>query len=208
MSKKTVSTAQVEIDSPAGEVGGPLCPPYGGMVMGRGHGGGAGGHLGHTRRRPRPRRPPLSLSTFFSLPPPPRQVFAKVAGVKAWNSWRTIFSRLIATGGGPTLAVGDTFVTAAPLLLGFIPVPVVHTVTRLAPGQEVTYSATTLFGAVTGSRTVAVHKAGGLLGRRAAVTVTSEVAGPGAPLIPGPVLERSNVRFLLDLAAATEVKAA
>ena len=82
------------------------------------------------------------------------------------------------------------------------------TVTRLAPGQEVTYSATTLFGAVTGSRTVAVHKAGGLLGRRAAVTVTSEVAGPGAPLIPGPVLERSNVRFLLDLAAATEVKAA
>ena len=50
MSKKTVSTAQVEIDSPAGEVGGPLCPPCGGMVMGRGRGGGRGGRSEQCQR--------------------------------------------------------------------------------------------------------------------------------------------------------------
>ena len=71
-----------------------------------------------------------------------------------------------------------------------------------------TYTSTTLFGAIKGSRTVRVRKTGGLFGGRSEVTVQQEVGGPASVLIPGSAIERSNVRFLLDLAAATEVKAA
>jgi hypothetical protein len=55
---------------------------------------------------------------------------------------------------------------------------------------------------------VRVRKTGGLFGGRSEVTVQQEVGGPASVLIPGSAIERSNVRFLLDLAAATEVKAA
>lgn len=81
-----------------------------------------------------------------------------------------------------------------------------YTCTKVADGKEIAYTASTLFGAITGKRTVTLRKAGGLFGGRTEVTVQQELAGPAASLVPAAVLERANVRLLLDLAAATEAK--
>jgi len=76
----------------------------------------------------------------------------------------------------------------------------------VADGKELAYTASTLFGAITGTRTVTLRKTGGLFGGRTEVTVQQELSGPAAALIPGCVLERANCRLLTDLAAATEAK--
>jgi len=104
------------------------------------------------------------------------------------------------------LKTGDTFATLSPLLLGVLPTPALHTVTRVADGKELSYTGSTLFGLIEGKRTVSLRKSGGLFGGRTEVTVQQELSGPAAALIPGAVLERANCRLLLDLAAATEAK--
>lgn len=153
---------------------------------------------------------PTHLS--LSLSPLSLQIYEKLTGVTSWNDWRSIFTRFLKTCGGATLAVGDRFGTVAPTLLGVLPLPVRNEVTKAVADKELTFKTDSLLGTITGARTFRLRKLGGgplgLFGGRTEVTVQAEVEGPGAILVPGPVLERANVRWLLDLQAATAPKEA